>query len=185
LMFIGFGIYGGMMNGEASRADFFYVLIFRSLGISFMQLPLINQAVAGVSPRDYPAAIAINNMIRQLGGAFGVAIANNYVSTHYAQHRADLIANVYASNPTVTERLANITNGIIAKTGDPITASQQALASLNFAVDKQAYLLSYLDTFRMISYFFIAVFPLIFLLKTKKTPVPPTEEAKKAMMEAH
>jgi MFS transporter, DHA2 family, multidrug resistance protein len=174
-----------MMNGEASRADFFYVLIFRSLGISFMQLPLINQAVAGVSPRDYPAAIAINNMIRQLGGAFGVAIANNYVSTHYAQHRADLIANVYASNPTVTERLANITNSIIAKTGDPISASQQALASLNFAVDKQAYLLSYLDTFRMISYFFIAVFPLIFLLKTKKTPTPPTEEAKKALLEAH
>jgi MFS transporter, DHA2 family, multidrug resistance protein len=185
LMFIAFGIYGGMMTGEAGRGDFFYVLILRALGISFMQLPLINQAVAGVQPKDYPAAIAINNMVRQLGGAFGVAIANNYVATHYAQHRADLIANVYASNPSVIERLSTITNGIIAKTGDSITASQQALANLNFAVDKQAYLLSYMDTFRMISYFFIAVFPLIFLLKTKKDVVPPTEEAKKAMMEAH
>jgi MFS transporter, DHA2 family, multidrug resistance protein len=114
-----------------------------------------------------------------------VAMANNFVATHYAQHRTDLIANVYASNPTVVERLATITNGIVAKTGDQITASQQALASLNFAVDKQAYLLSYMDTFRLISYFFIAVFPLIFLLKTTKAAAPPTEEAKKAMMEAH
>jgi MFS transporter, DHA2 family, multidrug resistance protein len=186
LLFICFGMYGGMMNGEASRQDFFYVLILRSLGISFMQLPLINQAVAGVQPKDYPAAIAINNMVRQLGGAFGVALANNYVATHYAQHRADLLSNVYASNPSVIERLSTITNGIIAKTGDPITAAQQALANLNYAVDKQAYLLSYMDTFRLISYFFIAVFPLIFLLKTKKTPTaPPSEEAKKAMMEAH
>ncbi len=185
LMFIAFGIYGGMMTGEASRSDFFYVLILRAFGISFMQLPLINQAVAGVDPRDYPAAIAINNMVRQLGGAFGVAIANNYVSTHYAQHRADLMANVYAENPAVTERLTGITNGIIAKTGDPITAAQQALTNLNFAVDKQAYLMSYMDTFRMISYFFIAVFPLIFLLKIKKDVAPPTEEAKKAMQEAH
>ena len=185
LMFIGFGIYGGMMTGEASRSDFFYVLILRAFGISFMQLPLINQAVAGIQPRDYPAAIAINNMVRQLGGATGVALANNYVATHYAQHRADLIANVYATNPTVTERLSTITNGIIAKTGDAATAAQQATAYLNFAVDKQAYLLSYMDTFRLISYFFIAVFPLIFLLKTTKAAAPPSEEAKKAMLEAH
>ena len=186
LMFIAFGIYGGMMTGEASRSDFFYVLILRAFGISFMQLPLINQAVAGIEPRDYPAAIAINNMVRQLGGATGVALANNYVATHYAQHRADLIANVYATNPSVTERLTTLTNGIAAKTGDAATATQQALASLNFAVDKQAYLLSYLDTFRLISYFFIAVFPLIFLLKTTKAnAAPPSEEAKKAMLEAH
>jgi MFS transporter, DHA2 family, multidrug resistance protein len=173
------------MTGEAGRWDFFYVLILRAFGISFMQLPLINQAVAGIPPKDYPAAIAINNMVRQIGGAFGIALANNFVATHYAQHRNDLIANVYPSNPAVVERLSAITNGIIAKTGDAATAAQQATAYLNAMVDRQAYLLSYMDTYRLISYFFIAVFPLIFMLKTKKVTAPPSEEAKKAMMEAH
>ena len=186
-MFIIFGIYGSTMNGEASRWDFFYVLILRTFGISMMQLPLINQAVAGLEPREYPPAIAINNMSRQLGGAFGVAIANNFVATHFAQHRSDLISNLDAGNPIVTERLNTIALGITARTGDASTAADQANRFLSFAVDKQAYLLSYLDTFQMISWFFIAVLPLVFFLKTnkKEAVVELSEEAKVAMREAH
>ncbi len=168
LFFIAFGIYGGMMTADANRGDFFYVLVLRTFGLSFLQLPLINQGVAGLPPKDLPAGIAINNMIRQIGGAFGIAMANNYIAAHYAQHRNDLIANVYTTNPLYQERVATITNGLVSKTGDAITAATQATANINFAVDKQAYLLSYLDTFRLVSIFYIVIFPLIFLLKNKK-----------------
>jgi MFS transporter, DHA2 family, multidrug resistance protein len=174
------------MNGEANRWDFFFVLILRTFGISMMQLPLINQAVAGLAPKDYPPAIAINNMARSLGGAFGIAMANNFVATHFAQHRSDLISNMYAGNPAVTERLNTITTGIVARTGDAVTAADQANRFLSLSVDRQAYLLSYLDTFQMISWFFIAVLPLIFFINPKKKEaVELSEEAKEAMREAH
>ena len=185
IMFIIFGYYGGTMTGDADRWDFFYVLVLRTFGISMMQLPLINQAVAGLPQKDYAPAIAINNMIRQLGGAFGIALANNFVATHFAQHRTDLISNIYQTNPVATERLTALTNGMIAKTGDATTAAQQALALLNFSVDKQAYLLSYLDTYRLISLFFIAILPLIIFVKPKKKEATPSVEAAKAAMEAH
>jgi MFS transporter, DHA2 family, multidrug resistance protein len=185
-MFIAFGIYGSTMNGEANRWDFFFVLILRTFGISMMQLPLINQAVAGLAPKDYPPAIAINNMARSLGGAFGIAMANNFVATHFAQHRSDLVSNMYAGNPEMTERLNTITAGIVARTGDAVSATAQANRFLSLAVDKQAYLLSYLDTFQMISWFFIAVLPLIFFINPKKKEaVALSEEAKEAMREAH
>ena len=179
--FIAFGFYGGTMNADANRADFFYVLVLRTFGLAFLQLPLISQGVAGLAPKDLPAGIAINNMIRQLGGTFGIALANNFIAAHYAQHRNDLIANVYSTNPLYQERISALTNGIVAKTGDAITAATQATASVNFAVDKQAYLMSYLDTFRLISLFYIAVFPLIFFLKNKKVDA----ETAKAASEAH
>ncbi len=186
IMFGIFGIMGGSMTADANRSDFFYVLIFRTFGISLVQLPLISQAVQGLNPKDYPAAIGLNNMVRQLGGAFGIAMANNYVASHYAQHRADLIANVYQTNPLVTERLNGITNSILSKTGDLATATQQATNYLNFAVDKQAYLLSYLDTFRLISIFFVGVMPLVFLIpRPKKVSQTEAILAKKAMEEAH
>ncbi len=185
-MFISFGIYGSTMNGEANRWDFFFVLILRTFGISMMQLPLINQAVAGLNPKDYPPAIAINNMARSLGGAFGIAMANNFVATHFAQHRSDLVSNMYAGNPAMTERLNTITTGIVARTGDAVTAATQANRFLSLAVDKQAYLLSYLDTFQMISWFFIAVLPLIFFINPKKKETTElSDEAKEAMREAH
>ncbi len=183
LLFIAFGFYGGTMNGDANRFDFFYVLVLRTFGISMMQLPLINQAVAGLPPEDYPSAIAINNMIRQLGGAFGIALANNYVASHFAQHRADLVANVYATNPAFTERFNNAVQAITSRTGDAANASEIAYRQISFAIDKQAYLLSYLDTFRLVSLFFIGVFPLIFVIRRAKKKS--NAEAANAAMEAH
>ena len=184
LMFIAFGLYGGTMNGEAGRLDFFYVLVLRTFGISMMQLPLINQAVSGLAPKDYAGAIALNNMVRQLGGAFGIALSNNFIATHYAQHRADLVANTYITNPVFAERLNNAVQNITSRTGDAYSATEQAYRQLSFAVDKQAYLLSYMDTFRLISVFFIAIFPLIFVLRVAKKQQM-TKEAAEAIREAH
>ena len=62
-------------------------------------------------------------------------------------------------------------------------ATAMAYKQLNFAVEKQAYLLTYLDTFRLISVFFIIVFPLIFFIKPGKKQV--SSDAKAAMSEAH
>jgi MFS transporter, DHA2 family, multidrug resistance protein len=185
LFFIIFGLYGGSMNGDANRWDFFWVLLCRTFGLSLMQLPLISAAVSGLPPKDYPAAIAINNMIRQLGGAFGIAMANNFVASQYAQHRADLIGNVYATNPVTAERLSTITNGLAAQSGDATAAAQQALKFMSLAVDKQAYLLSYLDTYRLISVFFIAIFPLIFIVKPRKQKAEEAASAAKAAMDSH
>ena len=183
LLFASFGIYGGTMNADANRWDFFYVLILRTGAMSMMQLPLITQAVMGLPPAQYPPAIALNNMMRQLGGAFGIAISNNFIASHYAQHRADLIAHVSATNPAAVERLNLLKNGMIAKTGDAATAADQALTMMSRMVDKQAYLLSYLDTFRMLSYFFIGLLPLVFLIRRPKGSNPAA--AKEAMSDAH
>jgi DHA2 family multidrug resistance protein len=39
---------------------------------------------------------------------------------------------------------------------------------MDFAVSKQSFLLSYLDGFKLISIFFLAAIPIMFLLKTNK-----------------
>ena len=186
ILFIVFGWMSAGINAEAGKWDFFIPLALRAIGISLVQLPLINQAVAGLQPQDYPAGIALNNMIRQIGGAFGIAMANNYIAHRFAQHKTDLIANTYSGNPAWDERLSATIQGIIARTGVEIsTATQMAYKQLNFLVEKQAYLLTYLDTFRLVSVFFILVFPLIFFIRVKKQSAPPSSEAKLAMEEAH
>jgi MFS transporter, DHA2 family, multidrug resistance protein len=187
LFFIAFGLVGGSLGDDLSNKNVYIPLALRAFGISMMQLPLINASVATLPPKDYPQGIAINNMIRQLGGSFGIAIANNYIASHYAQHRADLVSNVVAGSGVVTERMNTITQGLISRQGsDLTTATQQAYKALDLAVDKQAYFLSYLDTFRLIALFFIIVFPLIFFLKLKKQARPEEKAAlKAAVAEAH
>ncbi len=188
LFFIAFGWYGGQVNGEVERWDFFVPLAFRAFGMSMLQLPLITASVAGLQPKDYAAGISLNNMSRQLGGAFGIAISNNYIAQQYAQHRSDLMVNINSGSPDFINRLNGITQNIMARTGDVISiATEKAYKLIDLQVDRQAYLLSYLDTFRLISIFFIAVFPLVFFLKIKKNTQQKqmAKEKATAMQEAH
>jgi DHA2 family multidrug resistance protein len=154
--------------------------------MSMVQLPLINQAVAGLQPKDYAAGIALNNMSRQLGGAFGIAMANNYISQTYAQHRTDLVGNLTAGGAEFSQRTNNLAQNFVNKGGFDIgTATTKAYGMISAAVDRQAYYLSYLDTFRLVAIFFIIVIPLAVFLRTKKVSPADQASAKAAIAEAH
>ncbi|QKG51474.1 DHA2 family efflux MFS transporter permease subunit [Hymenobacter sp. BRD67] len=173
-LFIVFGFYSGTLNGQAGPWDFYRAQVLRVIAVTLLQLPLLNQALAGLSPKDFPAAIALNNMIRQLGGAFGIALANTYVARAYAQHRADLVAHLDPGNPLLVDRLRHLGNSVL-----------QAYRILDLQVDRQAYLLSYLDTFRLVGLFFVLVLPLTYLLRTRKKTAAEIALASKALADAH
>jgi DHA2 family multidrug resistance protein len=52
-------------------------------------------------------------------------------------------------------------------------------------VDRQSYFLSYLDTFRLITIFFILVIPLVGFLRVKKKSAAEMAATMKAAAEAH
>jgi MFS transporter, DHA2 family, multidrug resistance protein len=183
LLFAGYSLLSGNVSPEAGRGDFFFPLVLRALGLSMINLPLINQAVAGLRPKEYASGIALNNMIRQLGGAFGIALANNYIAHRYFQHRTDLLSNITTNNPNLQQYTNGVTNMLASKTGNAVDAQQQALKLLDLRIDKQAYFLSYLDTFHIIAIFFIAVLPLVAFLRVKKNKN--AAEVAKAAAEAH
>ena len=186
LLFAAFAWVSSTVSVDVSRQDFFFPFALRAIGMSMVQLPLINQAVAGLQPKDYASGIALNNMTRQLGGAFGIAMANNYVSHQYAQHRTDLVSNLTQGAAAFTERTNNIAQNFINKGGNDVgTATTKAYGMISNAVDRQAHYLAYLDTFRLVALFFIVVIPLVVFLRTKKTAPTDQAAAKAAIAEAH
>lgn len=174
VLFIAFGFYSGTLNGQAGPWDFYWPQLLRVIAVTMLTLPLLTQALAGLAPKDFPGAIALNNMIRQLGGAFGIALANTFVARAYAQHRADLVAHLDAGNPLLLDRLRHLGSSVA-----------QGYRILDLQVDRQAYLLSYLDTFRLVGVFFALILPLAYLLRTKKKSAAEIALASKALAEAH
>ncbi len=185
LLFTAYCYTSSSISPDVNKWDFFFPLALRAIGISMVQLPLINQAVAGLQPKDYASGISLNNMIRQLGGAFGIALANNYIANRYAQHRMDLVSNIPNGSLQLTERIHTISQGIIAKTGDAATATTKALGFINLSVDRQANYLAYLDTFRLIGIFFIVAIPFVLFLRVKKKTPQEVAESMKAAAESH
>ena len=121
-------------------------------------------------------------MTRQLGGAFGIAVANNYIARQYSQHRSDLVSSMQNGAATVN----GLAQNIMSKTGDAAsTANAKALTIINGSVERQSYYLAYLDTFRLIGIFFLLVLPLLFFLRVKKKTPEELALAMKAASEAH
>ena len=159
-----------MSTFTADTTDGYFVeaLLIRGVGLAFVNVPLINSSVSGLKPQELPAGIAFTNMMRQLGGAFGVAITNTYVAQRMAYHRVGLVSNITPDNPLATDRITSMTQTLTAKGMNALDAVSGAYRTLELAVQKQSLLLSYLDTFRLAGLFFVVSFPLLFLLKPVK-----------------
>ncbi|MVM31796.1 DHA2 family efflux MFS transporter permease subunit [Spirosoma sp. HMF4905] len=155
-------------NMDVSNGDFIIALTIRGVGLAFVNVPLINQSVSTLEPRQLPTGIAIVNMMRQVGGAFGVAITNTYVTQRAAVHRGDLVSNLQPGEMLTTDRVNAMTQALVARGVNAFDAATGAFKNLDLIISRQALMLSYLDTFKLAGLFFVVSFPLLFLLKSKK-----------------
>ncbi|HEY8937302.1 MAG TPA: MFS transporter, partial [Cyclobacteriaceae bacterium] len=182
LSFILHGYTSSLADPNAGLAFFIMPQIFRGVGTACLTVPLINQAVVGLTPQEMPSGIALTNMIRQLGGAFGIAMMNTYVNDRYVVHRTDLVSNLQTFDPLTADRLASYSASQINKGIDPTIATDLSYKLLDLTVSKQSFLLAYLDGFKLIGLFFVIVLPMVFFLKTQKMD---KETMKKVSEESH
>ena len=166
--FILHGYTSSQATMESSRAWFIIPQIFRGIGTACLTVPLINQAVVGLTPQQMPYGISLTNMLRQLGGAFGIATMNTYITQRYSVHRSDLVSNLQMNDSQMLERLNSLQQMGISKGYDQYTATTFGYKMLDMTITQQAYLQSYLDGFKVISLFFLFSIPLMFLLRTQK-----------------
>lgn len=170
ITFMGFGLLMSRADVNVSSGFFVLPLMIRGAGLSLLMVPLTLMAAQGLKQADIPQGIALNNMMRQLGGSFGIALINNYIARQYATHRNDLIGNIYQGGMGFTERNHAIVQNLQAHL--PVTANvqQQSYHLISLTVMKQSYMLSYLDAFLFSSLLILLVFPLIYFARRKKLP---------------
>ena len=165
---MGFGILLSRADLNVSSGFFALPLMIRGAGLACLMVPLNAMAVAGLQPRDIPQGVALNNMMRQLGGSFGIAIINNYIAHRAAIHRTDLISNIYSGGQQFTERYNQIFQGLQSKLPVAANLQQQTYRVIELSVMKQTYMLSYLDAFLYATLFILIAFPLIFFTRNRR-----------------
>ncbi|MES2277145.1 MAG: DHA2 family efflux MFS transporter permease subunit [Bacteroidota bacterium] len=172
-MFMLFSWNMSRINPEVSAAAISLNLIYRAIGMACLTVPLTSLAISSLEPKDIPQGASLNNMMRQLGGSFGISIVNTYSARRFALHRVDLISHVTATDPATTSRLNGYTGYFQSKGISLIDAKQKAMALIDLSVIKQSTLLSYLDAFLLIGLLFAFTLPLLLFVirKTKKGPV--------------
>lgn len=178
LIILGFGssaIFGYMMSGsnlETGGAYFFIPLIFRGLGAALLIVPLTALAVSELKPADIPQGAALNNMMRQMGGSFGIALINTYIAHRAAYNRTALVSHITATNYSTQQRIQSFTQYFMAKGAGYYDATKQALGALEATVVRQIYLLSYMDAFLLIAIMNACCIPLVIVtIKRRKKAI--------------
>ncbi len=173
ILFILFSYKMAGFNLEATPGNFAGTLIYRALGLAFLTVPLTALAVSGLEAKDVPQGSALNNMMRQLGGSFGIAMINTYVAHRFGSHRNDLISNVSIYNPQATQRINGLTQYFAGKGGTIIDAQHKAMAVVNNGIDRQSSLLSYMDAYIFVGLLFLLAMPLLLLVLDRKKQAGP------------
>lgn len=168
LLFILFTWQMSRLDLDAGAADITGPLIWRAIGLAIVTVPLSTLAISSLAPADMPQGTALNNMMRQLGGSFGIAVMNTFLSRRNAVHRTDLVANLTPGNPLVTERLAGYTSYFVSKGAGVLDAKRQALGALDNAVVRQSNALSFGDAYLLLGIFFLAGLPLLLLARKRR-----------------
>ncbi len=167
----------GHLTTQAGEGDARAALMIRGLGLGFLFTPINNVAYGALHPKDAQQASGLINLARQLGGSFGIAILNTYLTYQIQYHRVDLLTNVYGNNPQVVARLQGISAGLMAHGYSALQAKQAAVGVLDQLLMRQASMLSYNDAWMLILISFVVVSPAILLLRKAKGPAPSMADA--------
>ncbi|HEY6006964.1 MAG TPA: DHA2 family efflux MFS transporter permease subunit, partial [Geobacteraceae bacterium] len=150
---------------EASYWDFVWPRVVLGFGLAMMFVPLTTVTLSTIERMEMGNATGIFNLLRNIGGSVGIAISATLLARYSQFYQNSLATHVTPYQPLVQQRLAAMKNTFIAKGLDAVTADQRALASLYAVVRRQAGILAYNRIFWVVGFTFLAVIPLLLLLK--------------------
>lgn len=172
LLFIYFNWQMSGMTLQTSAEAITISLIFRAIGMALLTVPLTALAVSSLQPQDIGQGAALNNMMRQLGGSFGISIVNTYMAHRVAAHRNDMIGHITPDNPIAMERINTLIAYFQQRGFGFADANLRALKVMENIVARQSALLSYRDAFLLVGILFTIAIPLLFFVfKSKKKAV--------------
>ncbi len=162
----------GHLTVISGEPDTRLALIIRGFGLGFLFTMINNVIFAALRGPEIAQGSSFINLFRQLGGSFGIAVLNTYITNMERFHRYDLVTNLTATNPMYTERLHSISSALLAQGYSTAQASMAALGVLNGQVQRQAAVMSFNDGFLLLGVSFIIASPAILLLRVSKAPPP-------------
>src|SRR5271168_721925 len=166
--FVFFAIGTWQMTYVTSDWDFWELLwpqVFRGVGLMFAIIPVTNTALGTLPIERVKNASGLFNLMRNLGGAIGLAAINTWFNDRMDLHLTRLHEAVNTASIPATEMLANLTARFPGS-----DAQAQALKQMMAMVRMQSAVMSYADVFLLLTVIFLAIAAFGLLMKRPQKP---------------
>lgn len=153
---------------DSNQNDFYFPFVLRGVGLAFMMSPILSLAVYGLRGKDLAQGIGLANMIRQLGGAVGIALINVYLTHKNAQVRGNMVGYLTDYSSTTTDRVAGLTQNFMSKGYAHDDALTLAYKTLENTLTRQQFLVSYDQGFFVVGLSILLCIPVVLMIRYKK-----------------
>jgi len=165
---------------DSSSHNFFWPFIIRGIGTVMLMMPVMDIAVAGLTGKNLAQAVGLSNMLRQMGGAVGVALMNIYINYENAFVRANMISNISDYNSISADRSSSLTQTFISSGYGPDEATAMSNQLMYSALNKQQLLVSYNHGFMFVAMVLLLCVPIVLLIRYNKK-----QKVDEAILEMH
>ncbi|HYZ24956.1 MAG TPA: DHA2 family efflux MFS transporter permease subunit [Rhodopila sp.] len=139
------------IDRDYAAPQLFLPNVIRAVGQALVMTPLSAIAMVGISPSEAGAASGLFNMLRNLGGAIGVAAIETFFTKREQYHSFIINQHVSLLEPATRSRLDDLQQYFMAHgVPDPAGAMHRAIVAVGQAVRDQATLMGYADCFGLI-----------------------------------
>jgi MFS transporter, DHA2 family, multidrug resistance protein len=158
-------IWLSQLNLQAGYWDIFWPQLFQGVGMSLLFVPLTTISMDAIPREKMGNATSLFNLMRNIGGSIGIAVTGTLLSRHSQVTVNTLGANVTAYDPASQSMLFQLRAAFIAAGSDAATATTRAYAALFGTLQRQATMVSFVGIFQLLGVMFIALVPLVLLMK--------------------
>lgn len=154
------------MTGNYAADQLLWPNVVRAIGQALVMAPLSAVATAGIEPENAGSASGLFNMMRNLGGAVGIAVLQTVLTKREQYHSNVLMQSVSVFEQATRSRLEQLTqyfvnHGVL----DRADAAHRAYVAIGHIVQKQAYILAFSDTFYLLGVALIVALAAVLFLK--------------------
>src|SRR6476659_7092880 len=154
------------MTTNYAADQLFWPNIVRAVGQALVFAPLSAVATAGIEAENAGSASGLFNMMRNLGGAVGIAMLQTFLTKREQIHSTVLNQSVSLLEQATRTRIDQLTQYFLDHgIADRTEASHEAVVAIGHIVQKQAFILAFSDTFYLIGAALIVALMAALLLK--------------------
>jgi DHA2 family multidrug resistance protein len=142
--------------------------VVQSLGLAFLFVPISTVAFQRLSKERVNSATGLYNLARNIGGSSGIAAITTILARRSQFHQSVLVSHLTPYDGAYQDALKRSAQVFVAGGSSGPDAGGQAQGAIYGTLLKQSSMLAFSDAFWIMGILFLAIVPLMFLIK--RTP---------------
>src|SRR5271167_2511584 len=162
------------LNLNAGYWDIFWPQVIQGGAMAFLFIPLMAVSMSGIAKEKMGNATSIYNLMRNIGGSFGIATMTTFLARRNQVHQDQLVSHITQYDLRTQMTLRGVQGWFRLHGYNSVDAGKKALGAVYGMVQQQAAMLSFVEAFWVMGVIFLCMFPLLFLLRNARDLHPHT-----------